>query len=145
MIEKLTNPANIMWLCLILHWFADFHLQGILADLKQKRWWSDKIKSEFYNDTLEAQHKAFKLYKHDYLAALYVHSLEWSAVTFLPLMLIVHPMLYAGVVCINALFHMIVDHAKANMHCINLCHDQLLHVLQVTTSVSIAFAIQEAL
>ena len=143
MLERLSNPSNIMWLCLILHWFADFHLQGILADLKQKRWWSDKIKSEFYHDTLEAQHKAFKLYTHDYLAGLYVHALEWSAITFLPLMFIMHPMLYAGVVGVNAVAHMIIDHMKANMHCINLCEDQILHLLQVTTSTSFAFFINQ--
>lgn len=142
--ENIKNPANIIWLCLILHWFADFHLQGILADMKQQDWWKKQIDLE-KDKTYEWKHKALKLYKHDYQAALYVHALEWSAITFLPLMLIVHPMLYAGIVAVNALFHMIVDHMKANVQCISLCADQALHALQVVTSVSMAFAIEQYL
>lgn len=143
MLERLSNPSNIIWLCLILHWFADFHMQGILADLKQKRWWSDKIKSEVYHDTLEAQHKALKLYQCDYMAGLIVHSMEWSAITFLPLMLIGHPMVYTVVVLVNAVIHMVIDHMKANMHCINLCHDQALHMLQIDISLLVALAINQ--
>lgn len=53
----------VLILMLLAHFFADFHLQGILADMKQEQWWR---KQEGYNSK----------YKYDYLAALAIHSAE---------------------------------------------------------------------
>ena len=48
---------------ILLHVIDDFHLQGILASMKQKEWWK---KQEGYKD----------LYKDDYITALMIHSIS---------------------------------------------------------------------
>ncbi len=46
---------------ILLHIIDDFHLQGILANMKQKNWW---LKQKGYKD----------MYEHDYITALTIHS-----------------------------------------------------------------------
>lgn len=103
-----------------MHILDDYVLQGILANLKQRSWWKQN-----YPD---------KLYRHDYIVALLMHSMSWSFLTLLPIAV------YRGfnvgtdflaVFLINALGHAGMDHAKANMGLVNLITDQTFHLLQI--------------
>lgn len=80
-----------------------------------------------------------KLYRHDYIMALVEHGFSWSFVVMLPLTaLIIFG--YISLCCINTwlfclllntIIHTVVDNAKANVHCINLITDQVIHIAQV--------------
>ena len=103
------------------HIIADYCLQGILASMKQKEWWT---KQESYNDK----------YKHDYIAALFMHSFCWAFCIMLPIAIFYSfqiGLYFLGVFILNVFFHMIVDHFKANDKSINLVEDQFLHFFQI--------------
>lgn len=142
--EPLSNPINMFWACMGLHLIADYFLQGILADLKQKQWWDGQIKKlyeeyEGYNKSFEWQHHFLKMYKYDYMAGLFCHALMWSIVTFFPLMWFCDAYLFFWIVFINWMIHAIIDHGKANIHCFNLVQDQLYHLTQVEVTVFITY------
>lgn len=122
------------WLCMLLHLLADFTLQGCLADLKQKRWWDAQL--EKHNMTDKAS-----IYKHDYVAGLMAHSLMWSLVTFLPLMLVLSSEQFTAIVIMNTVWHAFIDTEKANALSINLITDQLSHLLQVMCTLGLVYAI----
>lgn len=112
---------------LALHVFADYHLQGILAQLKQKDWWGK-------------QKECFPLtkYKDDYKVALACHSFEWSFVVMLPMIYTLIQNVNIGVmICYiallitNSFLHYTIDDLKANDKSINLVNDQLLHMIQI--------------
>lgn len=120
--------------CILFHIIADFHLQGNLAEFKQKRWWKKN-----YPDLK---------YKKDYIWALLVHSFEWSMITFLPLIPTYYFIyianfhtracsLLVGIVLLNTMFHAIIDHWKANKLSISLIEDQVYHLFQIFISVGI--------
>lgn len=107
---------------IFLHIVDDYHLQGWLASAKQKSWWE--------------QNAPDKLYKRDYIMALFMHSFSWA------FMIMLVPTIYelymtANILLIVALFvgnlcmHMIVDDKKANKKEINLIQDQLMHLTQI--------------
>ena len=102
------------------HIVDDYYLQGWLASAKQKSWW-DKNSPD-------------KLYKHDYIAALFMHSFSWTfMMMFIPTIYII---LFGGryyplVFVVNLIIHMITDNLKANAKVINLCQDQLIHMIQI--------------
>lgn len=108
-------------LCMIFfHIVDDYYLQGILASMKQKSWWKNN-----YPD---------KLYKYDYLMALFMHSFSWSFMIMLSptvyTMIIGgtwYPMLYVLNLCV----HFYVDNLKANKMKINLIQDQCVHMIQI--------------
>lgn len=108
-------------LCMIfLHIIDDYYLQGILGNLKQKSWWESN-----YPD---------KLYKHDYLMALFMHSFSWSFMIMLPITIGVilfggtwYPLLYI----FNIVIHFYIDDLKANKRKINLIQDQCIHLIQI--------------
>lgn len=108
-------------LCMVFcHIVDDYYLQGWLASAKQKSWWE-----------LNAPDK---LYKHDYLAALFMHSFSWAFMIMLPSTIFVFlfggtwkPLLYLA----NMAIHFVVDDLKANKKRINLIHDQSIHILQI--------------
>lgn len=109
---------------LFLHIVDDFYLQGILASMKQHEWWE-----EHYRD---------KMYRHDYVAALLIHSMSWSFMVHLPML--VHLYLnhadlnfFCFSMLLHAIAHAVIDNAKANDHSINLIQDQLLHLAQIVT------------
>lgn len=138
--EDLRHPVNIFWLCVALHLVADYCLQGILCDMKQKRWWHDQIAKEIRNhpnNTFQWQYKIYRKYKYDYLAGLACHAIMWSIITFLPLLLVCTPYIFTGIVLVNSVIHMVVDHMKANTHHLNLWQDQLIHLVQVAATVFI--------
>lgn len=102
------------------HIVDDYYLQGWLASAKQKSWW-DKNSPD-------------KLYKHDYIAALFMHSFSW---TFMMMLVpTIYIILFGGkyyplVFVVNIIIHMITDNLKANAKVINLWQDQLIHMIQI--------------
>ena len=114
---------------LFLHCFADCHLQGILASMKQKEWWIKQAPNQSEFDR--------SMYKNDYKVALVVHSFEWSFVMLLPifLRLIKTPgynvITYISLLAANGWFHYWVDDEKANKKNLNLIGDQIFHLCQI--------------
>ena len=108
----------ILLTIIFLHIVDDYYLQGILAQLKQKKFWKDNAPDE--------------MYKHDYIWALIMHSFSWTFMIMLPLFFIgaVGPVFYT-VFILNIAIHAIVDDLKANRFKINLWEDQLIHMLQI--------------
>ena len=119
------NVTFIIFITTIfLHIVDDFYLQGILASMKQQEWWE-----EHYRD---------KMYRHDYVAALLIHSMSWSFMVHLPML--VHLYLshadfnfFCFSMLLHTIAHAVIDNAKANDHSINLIQDQLLHLAQIVT------------
>lgn len=107
-----------MFFCHILD---DFCLQtSWLANGKQKEWWQKNAPDP--------------LYRHDYLAALAIHSISWSFMVLLPIAAANHFCVrvpFLAVFGINAIIHGIVDDIKANKHQINLITDQTIHAIQI--------------
>ena len=66
------NALCVLIFMILCHIIADYSLQGWLASAKQLDWWK---KQEGYND----------FYKNDYKMALFMHSLEWSIMIHLPI------------------------------------------------------------
>lgn len=107
-------------LMLFAHIVDDFYLQGILAKMKQKGWWSTNASD--------------KLYKYDYIIALIIHALSWAIMITLPI-------LYASawnphwavylMLATNMAIHAVVDDFKANRMKINLITDQSIHLAQI--------------
>ena len=109
-----------------LHIVDDYYLQGWLASAKQKSYWE--------------QNAPDKLYKHDYIMALFMHSFSWA------FMIMLIPTVYALSITsninsasiaitiffvLNLILHMITDDKKANRKEINLIQDQLVHLSQI--------------
>lgn len=125
----------IMFLVMFwLHLIDDFHLQGLLGDLKQKSWWEKN-----YPD---------KLYKNDWVFALFEHSFSWAFTTHIPLLALSIYSYYVNGYCyclvtyilciiLNVGFHMIIDNLKANDLVISLSTDQLLHICQIILSLTL--------
>ena len=107
-------------LMLLAHFFTDFHLQGILADMKQEQWWK---RQEGYNSK----------YKYDYLAALVIHSAEWTLWMMIPLFLLPHLDLgtFLLLAALNIVVHSLTDNSKANYRDINLIQDQVIYLAQI--------------
>lgn len=110
----------VLILMLLAHFFVDFHLQGILADMKQEQWWK---RQEGYNSK----------YKYDYVAALAIHSAEWALWVMMPLMLLPHLDLgiFLLLAALNMVVHSLTDNSKANYKDINLIQDQIIHLAQI--------------
>ena len=111
---------------IFLHIVDDYYLQGWLASAKQKSYWE--------------QNAPDKLYKHDYIMALFMHSFSWA------FMIMIIPTVYALSITsninsasiaiiiffvLNLVLHMITDDKKANRKEINLIQDQLIHLSQI--------------
>lgn len=112
-------------ICMIFcHIVDDYYLQGILANLKQKSWWTKNAPDAKY--------------KYDYIVALIMHSISWSFMILLPLVIYVSfvniTWLFAVIFVVNTTIHATVDHLKANKLCINLIADQSIHILQIIIS-----------
>ena len=118
---------KILLFMILLHIIDDFVLQPIsLSNLKQKKWWE---KQEGYSDK----------YKDDYKVALAIHSISWSIMIHIPLV-IVFPSLGQLALLIsfiaNAVIHYYIDDLKANKLKINLFEDQMVHFWQICTTLS---------
>ena len=111
---------------IFLHIVDDYYCQGLLTNLKQRKWWEENAPD--------------KMYRYDYIWALLMHSFSWSFMVMLPLALFVKfeigiPWLI--VFAANIAIHGFVDHLKANKRVINLWTDQIIHIAQI----GITFAI----
>lgn len=118
---------KILLFMILLHIIDDFVLQPIsFSNLKQKKWWE---KQEGYSDK----------YKDDYKVALAIHSISWSIMIHIPLV-IMFPSLGQLALLIsfiaNAVIHYYIDDLKANKLKINLFEDQMVHFWQICTTLS---------
>lgn len=118
---------KILLFMILFHIIDDFVLQPIsLSNLKQKKWWE---KQEGYSDK----------YKDDYKVALAIHSISWSIMIHIPLV-IMFPSLGQLALLIsfiaNAVIHYYIDDLKANKIKINLFEDQMVHFWQICTTLS---------
>ena len=108
---------------LFLHVLADFHLQGILANMKQKDWWKEQIGGD--NEKLQ-------FYKHDWAVALLAHSFEWTFIIMLPIFFVYgFDLLVAAVMALNIIAHSECDNIKCNKKASNLVADQIIHIIQI--------------
>ena len=117
---RLCILAAMIW----CHIFDDYVLQGILAQFKQKTWWKE--------------HAPNKLYKNDWIIALFEHAFSWSFSICVPLFILmfarpnaVNAALLPYSYIINTIIHAFIDHLKCNKLCINLMIDQYFHLLQI--------------
>lgn len=111
---------------LFAHVIADYTLQGIgiIASMKQKKWWEENYPQ--------------KLYKNDYKAALACHSFMWSFVVHIPLILFRYESIIIVSIFIHTIIHYIIDDLKANKYELNLIQDQILHLVQLITITFVA-------
>ena len=111
-------------LMLFCHVIEDFHIQGILANLKQANWWKESVED-------------FEPYCRDYIVALLIHGFEWSFFVHIPLMWFIG---FTPAVCIslfiNTLLHSFIDDLKCNKELTNLKQDQLLHIIQIALTIA---------
>lgn len=129
----LTYKIFILITMILLHVLEDFHLQGILANMKQKSWWDKQI--------VDFPPKKANKYRKDYVISLMVHSLENAIFVTLPI--IINDLYYTFTVnkdnslwiawlldiWLIAYFHYWIDDLKCNKMKINLIVDQLLHFI----------------
>lgn len=104
------------------HITDDYYLQGWLASAKTKNWWEKNAPN--------------KLYSKDYIMALFCHSLSWSIMVFLPILIYslynqIDLDWFYLVLPINLIIHAIIDDLKANKFKINLIIDQSIHFIQI--------------
>lgn len=119
---------KILLFMILLHIIDDFVLQPIsLSNLKQKKWWE---KQEGYSDK----------YKDDYKVALAIHSISWSIMIHIPLVIMFPSLGQLALLIsfiVNAVIHYFIDDLKANKLKINLFEDQMVHFCQICTTLSV--------
>ena len=128
------NKFVLLTSMLFLHIVDDFYLQGILAKLKQRKFWEENAPQ--------------KLYKCDYIIALIIHAFSWCFMVHIPLLVwafikcVEYPayMLMSTFIC-NTAIHAYVDDLKANKLKINLVTDQTIHFMQIILTFFIYMAI----
>lgn len=116
------NNGILLLVIIFLHVLADFNLQGIMADMKQKEFWK-KYPSK---------------YQFDYVMPLIGHAFQWSFFVHLPILLVaiwIQRDLLEMYAALSIVFHTIVhagiDTLKANDHKTTLIQDQFYHILQL--------------
>ena len=114
----------ILFVMIFCHLIDDYKLQGILANMKQRKWWKENANKY--------------LYRNDYKMALIEHAFSWSFTTTLPFLVIAFiqnnellAVLLIVSYIINTTIHAFVDDLKANKFKINLVEDQLVHLTQI--------------
>ena len=137
----------ILFLMLLMHYIEDFHLQGCLANLKQKKWWEKEVAENLFhskNDNPQHREKLlfYSQYRNDYKMSLFAHSIENALFVMLPLivdMLILEFthclqntwILFIPSTILICVTHYIIDDSKANKMKINLIQDQLYHLFVI--------------
>ena len=104
------------------HITDDYYLQGWLASAKTKNWWEKNAPNKLYNK--------------DYIMVLFCHSISWSIMVFLPILIYslynqIDLNWFYLVLPINLIIHAIIDDLKANKFKINLIIDQSIHFIQI--------------
>lgn len=109
---------------LFFHLLDDYKIQGILATMKQRDWWKENAPN--------------KLYQYDYIMALVEHAFSWTVMVHIPAWVYVYmcgvkQLLWTYIIAFLLcwMIHAVTDHAKANMHKINLVEDQMIHLFQI--------------
>ena len=105
-----------------LHIVDDYYLQGVLANLKQRKWWRNNAPD--------------KLYRYDYLIALVEHAFSWSFMIHIPIMVYFKGSitLLPISIIVNMMIHAFIDDLKANKRIINLITDQVFHFIQIVVT-----------
>ena len=126
----------IILLTVLAHIVEDFHLQGKMADMKQKSWWAEQWAK--HNSVAP---KLPPKYRSDYIIVLILHGMEWSICVSLPALILGDVSLplavIVAIVVIMGLTHALIDDLKANRLAINLWTDQLLHMAQLILLLSV--------
>lgn len=126
----------ILFLMLFMHYIEDFHIQGCLVNLKQKKWWEKQMSNDDMHSHYTFEHS---VYKNDYRMSLFAHSIENALFVMLPLIIdlliteFIKGMSNTWIFFISAIVlicitHYVIDDEKANKMKINLVQDQLLHL-----------------
>ena len=114
------NNTFVFLLMIFCHIVDDYYLQGWLASAKQKKYWEENAPD--------------KMYKHDYIWALIMHSFSWAFMVMLPVALLINFNVTFGFVAMfiwNVIIHGVTDDAKANKKRLNLIQDQIIHLAQI--------------
>lgn len=118
----INNIITCIILMIFMHIVDDYYLQGILASMKQKKWWSKNAPDD-------------KRYKYDYVWALIMHAFSWSFMVILPPLYLFNLSFSKLEILViflsNIVIHGVTDHIKANLLKINLIQDQLIHIAQI--------------
>ena len=117
------NKIFVLLAMIFLHIIDDYRLQGILASMKQKKWWEEQ--KEYKN-----------LYKYDYIPALIEHSFSWTFMIMLPIAAMLRFNIGWWVIAyiMNMIIHAFIDDLKANKFKINLVVDQTIHIIQIVAT-----------
>ena len=128
----MTDFCWLLAMMVFCHVIEDFHVQGILADLKQRMWWKENVTQKGFG------HR----YDRDYMAALLAHGFEWSFIVHIPVMYLVgfEPAVLISLCC-NAILHALIDDLKCNRLRTNLIQDQALHIVQICVSLAVITAV----
>lgn len=136
----------LLAMMIFMHVIEDFHIQGILAQMKQKVWWYHSIQDSVRDSEDRHGNKAdldsesvtafvemrMRKYGKDYIVALLFHGFEWAFFVCIPLMYFVGLSLPGFVImCAMAPMHSLIDHLKCNELAMNLIEDQAWHMLQI--------------
>lgn len=122
-------PCLLLMTMIFFHIIADFNIQGILAQMKQK---------SFYDQ----YRYRVNLYRYDHIVALLMHSFSWTFMIHIPGIMYLILMgkwsmfenewtVYLIFFTVHMIIHALTDHAKANWYLINLVMDQTIHILQI--------------
>lgn len=122
-------PCLLLMTMIFFHIIADFNIQGILAQMKQK---------SFYDQ----YRYRVNLYRYDHIVALLMHSFSWTFMIHIPGIMYLILMgkwsmfenewtVYLIFFIVHMIIHALTDHAKANWYLINLVMDQTIHILQI--------------
>lgn len=124
------NIFFILLIMLFVHVIDDFHLQGILANMKQINWWKKEVYKEY-----KGQRDKFNMYHNDWIPCIIWHAFQWSCMIIIPCIVnnfnITNKLYFYIVIFINMIIHAIIDHLKCNKYLINLITDQLCHICQI--------------
>ena len=112
------NIGVVLILMIFCHIVDDYYLQGILAKMKQQKFWEGSGKK----------------YRNDYIMALFMHAFSWAFMIMLPVLIAFSlnpPLWFWFILLFNVCLHAAVDNWKCNELKINLIQDQLIHLGQI--------------
>lgn len=122
----------VIFAMIFMHVIADFAMQGVMADMKQKEWWKKNAPDAKYDG--------------DFIMPLLMHSFSWAFLVMLPLAGYAAyyyggiGITYFALLIINTNVHLWIDHAKCNEHKINLIQDQAIHLGQILITAAVMMA-----
>ena len=139
----------VLFFMVLMHIIEDFHLQGIMGNMKMKSWWAKSFQKVYAKTDNPEQEKWVKEYQKktqfDYVSVLLLHGFEWSMFIHIPVLAVywftqgvVFDSTFMYVLCavifIQGLVHSVVDDRKANRLGISLVTDQSIHLIQILVS-----------